>query len=240
MTTLETLEAIDDLAERYGVPFDQWCAFKGDVLEFVRRIEAVSRFCPECGCDDLINVVERTEPGHLYCANCKQEMFVTVDYSTAIRANLAERKSLEQRVSDLSERVHNLTTTATALRQEVNYWIENGCIPPPSTDELKGYACYDCRTRGVKLWRTPHSGEVLKCASCLSPGKLVGDDGRQESEYGPMTDQVCDWLPAVPKADTFYGYSRVPPQAVGWWRGLPTYLPHITPIQRTLLDDEAA
>jgi hypothetical protein len=35
MTTLETLEAIDDLAERYGVPADQWCAFKGDVLELV-------------------------------------------------------------------------------------------------------------------------------------------------------------------------------------------------------------
>jgi hypothetical protein len=48
MTTLETLEAIDDLAERYGVPFERRCAFKGDVLELVRLIEAVREMEASC------------------------------------------------------------------------------------------------------------------------------------------------------------------------------------------------
>jgi hypothetical protein len=109
------------------------------------------------------------------------------------------------------------------LREQVNYWIENGCTPPPTVDELKNYACSECRCRGVKLWREPHGGDVLKCATCLSPENPVGEDGRQASEYGPMTDQVANWLPAVPSQGSFYGYSSVPPQAVGWWRGLPTY-----------------
>lgn len=114
------------------------------------------------------------------------------------------------------------------FRQQVTYWLEQGCIPPPTKDELKNYACGKCGSRGVKLWRGVHGcknedGNELLCATCLAPGIVVGDDGKTESKHGPRSDQINGWLPAVPSGDTFWGYTSVPAQAVGWWIGQPTY-----------------
>lgn len=127
------------------------------------------------------------------------------------------------------QRLVELEQKNKELRQQITHWLENGCIEPPTTKELANYLCGKCGARSVKLWRGVHGckngeGHELLCASCLSPGEIVGDDGRVASEYGSArTDQVKGWLPAVPTDGTFWGYTSVPPQPVGWWRGLPTY-----------------
>jgi hypothetical protein len=89
------------------------------------------------------------------------------------------------------------------------------------------YRCSKCKSGGVKLWRLPNGakdkqGHELLCAACLSPDKHVDEDGRLHSEWG-LTDQVNEWLPAVPSGDTFWGYTSVPKHDVMWWRALPTY-----------------
>ncbi len=90
------------------------------------------------------------------------------------------------------------------------------------------YRCSKCRQGGVKLWRLPHgakcskTGAELLCALCLVPDLSVDQYGRMRTEWGD-SDQVNDWLPAVPSGDTFWGYSSVPKCDVDWWRALPTY-----------------
>jgi hypothetical protein len=98
------------------------------------------------------------------------------------------------------------------------------------------YRCDKCKTDNVKLWRGVHGcsdddGNKLLCASCLAPDTKVDDEGRaQESDdldvlggYRMKTDQINDWLPAVPVGNTYWGYSSVPSQDLEWWVGLPTY-----------------
>jgi hypothetical protein len=89
------------------------------------------------------------------------------------------------------------------------------------------YRCSVCGATDRKMWRPIH-GCTLKCAKCLT-GQIVDGNGRAQSEYGlGLTDQVNDWLPAVPTTDmfgeaTFWGYSSIPRDRVSWWRNLPTY-----------------
>ena len=96
------------------------------------------------------------------------------------------------------------------------------------------YRCSKCRLGGVKLWRLPNgakdskTGAELLCASCLSPGKNVDQFGRVVTEWGD-SDQVNEWLPAVPSGDTFWGYTSVPKHDVEWWRALPTYAKGVDP-----------
>lgn len=94
----------------------------------------------------------------------------------------------------------------------------------------KTYRCDKCGTRGVKLWRGIHGcadehGHKLKCASCLAPEQTIDSEGKGFSQYDARrrTDQVNEWLPAVPVDDTFLGYSSVPQESFDWWKSLPTY-----------------
>jgi uncharacterized Zn finger protein (UPF0148 family) len=71
-------------------------------------------FCPECGCGDLIDMVERTEPGHRYCAMCKQEVFRSVNYATAISANLSANANAKVKIQAENERLRGIKREAVA------------------------------------------------------------------------------------------------------------------------------
>lgn len=94
------------------------------------------------------------------------------------------------------------------------------------------YVCSECHEGGIKLWRNSvidRSSVVLWCGPCAlgklgidgtidNHGNLNGSDQlyRRESGYGSR-------LPAVPAqgGTSFWGYSSVPEDRVGWWRRLP-------------------
>ena len=99
------------------------------------------------------------------------------------------------------------------------------------SDFTVDYRCSECQRGGIKLWRLPNGakdrkGRELLCAPCLAPairhGTTIDCDGKMPSPWG-RTDQVCDWIPAVPSSDTFWGYTSVPREDVEWWRHLPTW-----------------
>jgi hypothetical protein len=102
---------------------------------------------------------------------------------------------------------------------------------PAKSEFTIDYHCNKCKTKNVKLWRGVHGcdddeGNKLLCASCLAPGLKVNEKGKAENEsIGFETDQIKDWLPAIPVDDTYWGYTSVPSQDVEWWVGLPTYPP---------------
>lgn len=103
-------------------------------------------------------------------------------------------------------------------------------MAPPKAPYTVCYQCAVCGATGRKLWRAAHvfaSQVTLKCASCLAPDLVVGDDGLasdpDDDDPDYRTDQVCGWLPAVPVHDTFWGYTSVPSVDARWWKALPTY-----------------
>lgn len=103
-------------------------------------------------------------------------------------------------------------------------------LTPPKAPFTVTYRCGKCSAEGVKLWRGAHGcknkdGHELLCARCLAPDVDVDDEGRAPLDllHGAKTDQVANWLPAVPVGDTFWGYSSVPSADVKWWQALPTY-----------------
>lgn len=131
------------------------------------------------------------------------------------------------------------------LEQQNKRWIDNGCIAPPRGEALAGYRCSGCGATGIKLWRESNRCDTLKCAACAAPGITVDEHGRVPSGFGPDTDQLPGgWLPAVPSdKGQYWGYTSVPPQPVGWWRGLPTYSKPSESedeLEVTLDDEEAA
>lgn len=92
------------------------------------------------------------------------------------------------------------------------------------------YRCAICNASGCKLWREYQTFHVrLTCARCsLIEQRKAGPldpDGRRE-EDGDRTDTIGWLVPAVPAEEprgAFWGYTSVPPDAVAWWRALPTY-----------------
>ena len=102
-------------------------------------------------------------------------------------------------------------------------------LRPPKHPFTIDYRCGKCHRGSLKLWRGVHgcaddNGNKLLCANCLAPDLTVSQDGRAMNKSLSMeTDQINDWLPAIPVGDTFWGYSSVPSQDVEWWRALPTY-----------------
>jgi hypothetical protein len=102
-------------------------------------------------------------------------------------------------------------------------------LRPPKHPFTTEYLCHKCKSENVKLWRGIHGcsneqGRKLLCAACLAPDLKVDEHGKAMNISVNMeTDQINNWLPAIPVDDTYWGYSSVPSQDVEWWKNLPTY-----------------
>lgn len=74
----------------------------------------------------------------------------------------------------------------------------------------------------------------LSSAESPSPSEPPIDaEGYRVNKYGDKTDQIGWYIPAVPTIGllpgwalhpdaNFWGYTSVPPEAVAWWRAMPT------------------
>jgi hypothetical protein len=102
---------------------------------------------------------------------------------------------------------------------------------------IQPYRCSECGAGGCKLWRESYvtlDQVELKCARCTGKHEdrdvsTLDADGKVEISYTPnqtykqRTDQIGNWLPAVPTGDgSFWGYTSVPPEGCLWWRLLPS------------------
>lgn len=102
-----------------------------------------------------------------------------------------------------------------------------------TTKTPSNYVCGCCGATGVKLWReyqTFLNNQSLLCITCSGDEQKKdvssGDaQGFIQSEVAGKTDQIGWRIPAVPtkENDTYWGYTSVPPEAVDWWRALPTF-----------------
>jgi len=88
-----------------------------------------------------------------------------------------------------------------------------------------GYACGECGTSGVRLYRdyeTFMEHQRLLCTACA---EKADSRGRKMDPEHP--DQLGLMVAAVPTEDgtTFWGFASVPQAGVLWWRALPVNPP---------------
>lgn len=97
-------------------------------------------------------------------------------------------------------------------------------------ESVISYKCSQCHVSGVKLWRQYQvflNHIELLCVDCALKDQdktwEVHAGGCRESEFGGMTDQIGNLIPAVLTAegDTFWGYTSTPDDRVQWWKNLP-------------------
>lgn len=132
-----------------------------EIVALKERIRK-QKFCPECGCEELIPFVEATEKGHCYCQKCKQEIFETVDYSQTIATNL-KQKSISEHAADIqyvADRLVQASEAKSLVEERVKILLEAGRIllrvslPP---HDVSGSAMFE---KAAQLFREP-SGVII-------------------------------------------------------------------------------
>jgi hypothetical protein len=79
--------------------------------ETVRAEPVAWDYCPECGC-------EKTDGGFLgskFCADCGQEWFPDLDYTSVVRIHLSNRKSSASEIARLTGEVSRLQKSLDQL-----------------------------------------------------------------------------------------------------------------------------
>lgn len=79
----------------------------------VAELEAIYRYCPECGSKNIFTPSNFTEKGHLACKDCGQEFFTTVVYADCIAENLSKAKQCAEKAEAKLE-----VQTETALQEK--------------------------------------------------------------------------------------------------------------------------